>query len=223
MPQRMQKLLGILTMRGCPSKSIYNLDKWKPLLDMPFRISNKCCNIMKKEPTHRFTKESGLMPMTGQMASESRLRKSQWLKNGCNGFDMKRPISNPLAIWTEQDVLRYIKENNVKIPSVYGSIIEDLELADGYEQLSMCDTGCKLKTTGCDRTGCMFCGFGCHLDKGETRFQRLKRTHPKLYEYCLGGGEFDTDGMWIPNKQGLGLKFVFDKINEIYGKDFIRY
>jgi len=210
-------------MRGCPSKSIYNLDKWKPLLDMPFRISNKCCNIMKKEPTHRFTKESGLMPMTGQMASESRLRKSQWLKNGCNGFDMKNPISNPLAIWTEQDILRYIKENNVKIPSVYGSIIEDLDLEEGWEQLSMCDTGCKLKTTGCDRTGCMFCGFGCHLDKGETRFQRLKRTHPKLYKYCLGGGEFDSEGMWIPNKQGLGLKFVFDKLNEIYGKDFIRY
>ena len=27
--------------------------------------------------------------MTAEMAEESRLRKQQWLKNGCNGFDMK--------------------------------------------------------------------------------------------------------------------------------------
>ena len=47
--------------------------------------------------------------MTAQMASESRLRTSQWLKNGCNGFNMKSPISNPMSFWTEQDVLLYIR------------------------------------------------------------------------------------------------------------------
>lgn len=51
----------------------------------------------------------------------------------------------------------------------------------------------------------------------------LKETHPRLYEYCMGGGEFDDKGMWIPNQNGLGLKFVFDTLNKIYGKDFIRY
>ena len=92
---------------------------------------------------------------------------------------------------------------------VYGDVVET--------------EGGKLKTTGCDRTGCIYCGFGTHLEKGITRFQRLKETHPKLYEYCMGGGEFDKEGMWIPNKNGLGLKFVFDKLNEIYGENFIRY
>ena len=32
---------------------------------------------------------------------------------------------------------------------------------------------------------CVFCGFGCHLEIGENRFQRLKKTHPQLYSYCM--------------------------------------
>lgn len=80
-----------------------------------------------------------------------------------------------------------------------------------------------LKTTGCDRTGCTFCGYGCHLDKGISRFQRLKETHEKLYNYCIGGGEFNERGMWQPSKRGLGMGFVFDWLNEQFGDDFIRY
>ena len=29
--------------------------------------------------------------------------------------------------------------------------------------------------------------------------------------------------IWVPSKDGLGLKKVFDMVNEIYGKDFYRY
>ena len=70
---------------------------------------------------------------------------------------------------------------------------------------------------------CIFCGFGCHLEKGETRFQRLKRTHPKHYEYCIYGGAYDSDGLWKPDKNGLGMYHVFDELNKIYGENFIRY
>lgn len=91
-----------------------------------------------------------------------------------------------------------------------------------YEEL-LCENGCKLKTTGEHRTGCIFCGFGCGAEKkGEGRFERLKKTHPRQYEYCLDGGAYDTDGLWKP-KNGLGMKHVFDTVNKIYGKDFIRY
>lgn len=224
-PQRVQKILGTLKKRNSSDKSAFNLEKYKPLLDVPFRISSRCCGIMKKDPLHKFTKQTGLKPMTGQMAQESRLRKQQWLKNGCNGFDMKEPISNPMAFWTEQDVLQYIKKYNIKIPSVYGKVIYE-DLLDGMEQLSLQDissTKRKLCTTGCSRTGCIYCGFAVHFDKGKSRFQMLKETHPRLYEYCIGGGEFDDKGMWVPNKKGLGLAFVFDTINKIYGENFIRY
>lgn len=65
------------------------------------------------------------MPMTAQMASESRLRTTNWLKNGCNGFDMKSPISNPMSFWTEQDVLEYIFNSHIPIADVYGEVTAD--------------------------------------------------------------------------------------------------
>jgi 3'-phosphoadenosine 5'-phosphosulfate sulfotransferase (PAPS reductase)/FAD synthetase len=160
------------------------------------------------------------------MASESKLRTSQWLKNGCNGFDMKSPISNPMSFWTEQDVLLYIKMNHLPICSVYGNIVEDrtgtdevegqLTMSDieGWEKMGMFDADrLPLKTTGCNRTGCMFCGYGCQLEKeGEGRFERMKETHPKQYEYIMKPWE---DG-------GLGYKEVIDWINE-HGNMNIRY
>lgn len=222
MPQRVQKVMGCLKKRSSPDKSLFNLEKWKPLLDVPFKISKQCCSIMKKNPLHKYNKKNKTHPMTAEMAEESRLRKQEWLKNGCNGFDMKEPKSMPMSFWTEQDVLEYIKEYNVEIPSVYGNIIQDTGIIDGFEQLSMCDTGCKLKTSGCNRTGCMFCLYGSHLEKGKSRFERMKETHPKLYDYCINGGEF-VNGMWQPNQKGLGLKFVMDTINKLYNKKLLRY
>ena len=73
----------------------------------------------------------------------------------------------------------------------------------------------KLKTTGCNRTGCIFCMFGCHLEKEPNRFQRLKETHPRQYEYCIGGGAM-VDGKWQPTKEGLGLGKVLDYIGVKY-------
>lgn len=215
---RLQKLMGTAKDKD-GNLSIFNKTKWKPLLFTDFVASNWCCNVMKKKPAHQFAKESGKKPMTAQMASESQLREHQWLKNGCNGFEMKAPISNPMSFWTEQDVLQYIKDNNLPIASVYGEVVYQDDDGNFYDELI---GGGKLTTTGCDRTGCIFCGFGCHLDKSPTRFERLKQTHPRQYEYCIGGGEY-VDGIWQPNKKGLGLGKVFAELNEIYGEGFIKY
>ena len=39
---------------------------------------------------------------------------------------------------------------------------------------------------GYKRNGCMYCGFGVHLEpKGRNRYQRLKETHPIQYEYFI--------------------------------------
>ena len=200
LPARLLILLGQLphTENGKETDEVstmFNQRKYLFMLDAPFEVSNMCCKIMKKDPAHRYAKETGRVPITAMMASESRLRASQWLKNGCNGFDMKAPISNPLSFWTEQDILLYIKQNNLPICSVYGDIVEDLSGTDevegqltisdleGYENMELFDAKRPpLKTTGCKRTGCMLCGFGCHLDKaGEGRFELLKKTHPKMY------------------------------------------
>ena len=205
---RLQKLLGTAKDKN-GNKSIFNKEKYKPLLYTDFMCSHYCCNIMKKKPAKEYTKLSGKKPITAQMANESHLREQQWLKNGCNGFEMKNPISNPMSFWTEQDVLQYIKENNIPIASVYGDVV--------YKENSN-----QLCTTGCNRTGCIFCAFGAHLEKGESRFERLKHTHPRQYEYCIGGGEY-VNNVWQPNKQGLGMGHVFDELNKIYGDGFIKY
>lgn len=198
----------------------YSFTKYKPLLNCDFPISNACCNIMKKRPIKKYRKNK--VGITAQIAEESRLRAQKWLQHGCNGFDMKNPISNPMAFWTEQDILHYIKENHLPIASVYGDVVQVDE--DGFIYESSLLPTCKYMTTGCHRTGCIFCGYGAHLEKGEGRFQRLKRTHPKQYDYCMGGGAYDPeDGLWKPTKEGLGMAHVIDELCRLYGKDFIKY
>lgn len=194
----------------------YSMAKWNDLRFVDFNIDDRCCDIMKKQPAHDYSKKNGIYFMTAEMACESKKRTDKWLENGCNGFDLKNPKSTPMAFWTEQDVLEYIYKNNLPIAEPYGQVIEtECQITFDGEQ-------CKYETTGCNRTGCMFCAFGLHLEKGKTRFQMLKETHPKQYEYCIGGGGF-SNGIWQPNKQGLGLGYVFDELNKIYGNDFIRY
>lgn len=200
----------------------YCLEKWKPLFNVDFSISHMCCRVMKKKPVYEYGKTTGKTAMTAQLAEESLLRIGQWLKSGCNAFDALHPQSKPMSFWTEQDILRYIKENNLPIASVYGDIVYGEKDGAQYAN-TLCDCGSKLCTTSCDRTGCIFCGFGAHLEKGESRFERLKRTHPRQYEYCMGGGAYDSDGLWKPTREGLGMKHCIDEINKIYGKNFIRY
>lgn len=184
---------------------------------------------MKKAPLYAYQSETKRYPIIGTMAEESRMRKQAWIRHGCNSFDGKKKSSQPLSFWTEQDILQYIKTFDVPICSVYGEI-ETLENG-------------KLHCTGAQRTGCVWCPLGCHLEKGsDRRFLRLKETHPQLYDYCMRGGRYENnpdyipdlpeyDGDWLnwnPEKifvpyKGLGLATVFDMINEIYGEDFIKY
>ena len=202
------------------NKSMFRQDRWRFLLDADFGVSSYCCDVMKKNPAKKYEKDARRKPIIATLADESLLRKTAWLKNGCNAFNGKRPTSQPLSFWTEQDILRYIKQFDVPYCSVYGDIIpvDDGEQFDG--QLTTFDVlndyeGTLLKTTGCDRTGCIFCMFDCHLEKEPNRFQRLKETHPRQYEYCIGGGEM-VDGKWQPSKEGLGLGKVLDYIGVNY-------
>lgn len=145
-------------------------DKYKYLIDAPFKISDKCCDHLKKNPAKSYEKKTGKVPIIGTMATESKQRKGMYLKDGCNAFDNKRPKSTPLGFWTEQDILQYITENNIKISSVYGDIIIENQI---------------YKTTGEHRTGCIYCAYGIFADGEPNRFQRLKETHPTQYKYCM--------------------------------------
>ena len=233
--QRLAIMLGWLTknpkhpvQKDVPSKdrSAFAQTKWKFFLDAPFEISNICCRVMKKEPSHRYSKETGRMPITAQMATESRLRTQKWLANGCNGFDLKSPISNPMAFWTEQDVLLYIKTHHLPIASVYGEVVVDYESQGQLDgQMSIADymTASEMEefdldkplltTTGCKRTGCTLCMFGAHLEKGEGRLERLAKTHPKMLK-----------SLDVIQNNGITYREAIDWINEHNGKGkIIRY
>ena len=200
-----------------PQYKQFRCQRYSFFLDAPFKITHKCCNVMKKAPIHAFSKQSKRVAITGQMANESKLRLQKWLQNGCNAFEGKNPVSNPMSFWTEQDVLRYIKEHDLPIASVYGQIVadngaEDFEGQMDISELGLIEDNRPLKTTGCQRTGCMFCGFGCHLESNPNRFERMKETHPKQYDYIMR-----------PKEQGgLNYKEVIDWINE-HGNMNIKY
>lgn len=194
--------------------------KWAFLIEAPFNVSAKCCEILKHKPTSKYGKQTGRKAIIGTMACESPNREQSWRENGCNAFEAKVPISQPMAFWTEQDVLHYIKRFNVPYSSVYGEIrVTQHDTIDGQinaiDYIGDYSENDVLETTGCKRTGCVYCLYGCHRESFPNRIQRLKQTHPKQYEYCMNGGEY-VDGVWQPSKDGLGLRHVMEYIGIPY-------
>lgn len=137
-----------------------NFKKYNKYKELP--ISDKCCDKLKKEPLKRKARELGLKcAMLGILASESYQREKDWLEYGCNVFYVRNDNqSKPLSFWTDEDILEYIEKFSVRIPKLYNM---------GYS-----------------RNGCMYCGFGVHLEKpGKNRYQLLKESHPAQYGYLI--------------------------------------
>lgn len=134
-------------------------NKWRYLITEPYDVHNICCTKLKKEPMHRFGKESGRYPIIGVMADESRRRQGDYLRNGgCNYFEGESPKSQPLSIWLEQDIWDYIAKFDITIADIYHK--------------------------GAKRTGCMGCGFGAQF-KDDERFKILLREYPKCYDMVM--------------------------------------
>lgn len=159
-------------------RSWFNFPKWYFLIDAPFKISDRCCDVMKKAPIKAFQHKHGFQPMVGTLAEEGMQRKVNWYQYGCNIFDSKNPVSRPLSFWRNQDILAYLKQTSLPFCSVYGEIVEEAQITMPFMER-------KLHTTKCDRTGCMYCMFGIHLDQRPNRFERMRHTHPKQYHYCM--------------------------------------
>ena len=134
-------------------------EKWKHVAtDAPFKISHKCCDVLKKNPAKKYEKETGRHPILGVMASESQLRKQSASKHSCNLYDTKRPVSKPMMHWNESDIWEYIRRYNVPYCSAYDN--------------------------GWERTGCLFCMYGIHKDN-PNRFQMVKESDQKAYDYVI--------------------------------------
>ena len=195
------------------TKGRFAFNKWSHLIDAPFLVSDKCCEITKKKPSELYARRTNRKVIVATMAEESSLRYASWLSNGCNTFEDGKIASRPMSFWTEQDVLKYLRQYNVPYCSVYGDIQAKGATSTGCNNES--ENGVDLETTGYSRTGCVYCLFGCHLESEPNRIQQLKATHPRQYDYCLNGGEY-VEGLWQPSKEGLGLRKVMDYIGIPY-------
>ncbi len=147
--------LGLTSSSFCISK------KWRYLINEDFKISDKCCDILKKQPFAIYEKNTGRKPIIATLACESRLRFQQWLKLGCNSFECTKPKSKPMSFWLEKDIWDYVNLNNIELSAMY-------------------------TIHGAKRTGCYGCLFGIHIEQqltGTNRIAQLSKTHPKLFYY----------------------------------------
>lgn len=168
-----QKAFYGLNLDGTPTRFKLS-EQWKYLLNAPFNIGSGCCKEMKLKPIAEYVKKTGRVPIMGTTASESALRAQKFMQYGFYNLEGKKAQCTPMSIWTDEDVWEYIRRFNLPY--------------------------CKIYDMGYDRTGCVFCMFGAHLDKEPNRFQKLQRTHPDLWRYCMK--PYD-DG-------GLGLREVLE-------------
>ena len=149
-------------------------EKWKRFIDAPFDVTEKCCDILKKNPVKEYERRTKRFAYIGTMASEAESRKKSWLDHGCNVFSDQRKQSRPMSIWTEEDVWEYIRRFNVPYASIYDDVYDE----DGNKIIC-----------GEKRTGCAFCAYGLHLEKpdelGMTRFERLKKRKPGQFKRMM--------------------------------------
>ena len=181
--------------------------QWMPLLNiekvtgLPIKFSEKCCDILKKEPVSRLNFPN---IMTGEQAVESKSRESAWLKTGCNYKLPDGAIkSKPLGGVSLDTVLYALKYRDVPICPDYGVVEEYPIITNG-----VCSkTG--YRCTNAQRTGCSLCGFGIKFDP--ERFVRLQKTDPAKVAYAF---KPFSEG-------GLGYKEVCEYSNEYCGTKII--
>ena len=177
-----------------------------------FKISDKCCKYFKKDPFHKYEKETKRKPITGTMAIESNQRRFAYLKSGCNTFDEEgSPMSRPLSIWTPRDVWDFHdKEESVKLAECYYD--KDFEYR-----------GQAVKVNGSEREGCMFCLFGVEQEeerknRGDLKFNRFEKlaiTHPRQHQFLINQLGFDEVLDSIGVSHTPEVKYTVDSLKDL--------
>lgn len=189
------------------------------------KLSAKCCYYLKEKPCDDWAKAHNSVPYLGLMASEGGRREKSLMINGCNYYGKTTIRSAPFAIFMRQDLLRlalemdewyktefkFIRAEELEkrpgemvesiVPTIYGKIKENLKG--------------ELYTTGAKRTGCEMCGFGIHMESRPNRFDRLRESNPKSWEYWMKSCCKDKDG----NRYGWGKILDYIGISWDYTKD----
>ena len=143
------------------------------------KISQACCDILKKEPSEKLQAELDVdVIFKGLMAAESRTRQTNFATRGYL-FESTRDHlpegdsfwhCNPISIWTDDDIWDYIHRFKVPYSQLYEMGWED---ADGkYHKIP--------------RNGCMACGTD--LLYPNNHLATLRRTHPDAWKVFMKKG-----------------------------------
>lgn len=178
----------------------------------PFKVSDRCCYYLKEKPCNDWAREHDSVPYMGLMASEGGRREKSLKMHGCNYFGKTTTRSAPFAIFDRQDVLQLALDLNVPIPAEYGEIARD---KDG-----------NLYTTKEQRTGCTMCGFGIHVEGRPHRFDILRETNPKEWEFWMKHVCRDENGNWygwgrVLDYIGIGWEDVPEQAVQMHIDDLI--
>lgn len=143
------------------------------------KISQACCDILKKEPSERLQAELDVdVIFKGLMAAESRTRQTNFTTRGYL-FESERDHlpegdsfwhCNPLSIWTDDDIWEYIHRFDVPYSPLY-----DMGWTDSNGQFH-----------SIPRNGCMACGTD--LLYPNNHLATLRRTHPTAWKVFMKKG-----------------------------------
>lgn len=145
------------------------------------KISQYCCQALKKEPAHRLQSQLGCdLSFMGLMASESRRRALNFLDRGYL-YQVSRPDipdrpffhCQPMAVWTDADVWAYIARYNLPYAPLYD--ITYTSITGGRKKIA--------------RNGC----FGCATDLrfADNHLRILRQTHPRMWHVLMQRGMGD--------------------------------
>jgi len=99
-----------------PELSMYQLiiDRGLPIRSRPGKGGKFCCGFLKEYAG------KGEFVITGIRHEESKQReKRQIFEYSTNKKDKNKRFLNPIINWTEKDVWKYIKDNNLPYPELY--------------------------------------------------------------------------------------------------------
>lgn len=131
----------------------YLHEPFRKLRDAGIMLTDKCCDELKKKPMRKVHKLHGFKgSFTGVRAAESRARKLAYLQRGAlyNSARNRQWICNPIIHWSHDDVQNLL--------SLYGVKLEQ-------------------PGSGTGRSGCVNCGFGCHIAQREGNRNSLQILH----------------------------------------------
>lgn len=162
-PYYLQQLLGDDT-GHYKSTKIANKDMHILHPDFDIEVSNKCCDILKKDPFKKYDKVKGILgKLIGERAAEGGARKTNMenrlAKGGkaCTRYRNGLITKMPLIDWTDQDIEDFIKDYNVPLSKAYTE--------QGY-----------------DRTGCFLCPYSLHL---RDNLVKLNKYEPLRYKAAM--------------------------------------